>query len=172
MLREALKLLPETYGMSRAVASTYAATCFAVTGEVTLAQERRMREAVAVGRDFAREIGQISSYAVPVIALGRMHVLQGRRREAAACFEQAHELLGTPVERWSGHSAISDIARAELLWEQNDLDEAERLVRQGLELRDGPTTAGAEDLLAGSLLLARLLQARGEDRKSTLNSSH
>jgi len=37
-------------------------------------------------------------------------------------------------------------------------------VRQGLELMDGPTTAGAENLLGGALVLARLLQARGNWR--------
>jgi len=160
----ALELLPETTAMSRTVATAYAASAYRLTGDVTPASERRMREAVTLGRDLARDIGQVSPYAVPVIGLGRMHVLQGKRRQAAACFEQARDLLSTPIERWSGHGALSDIARAELLREQNDLDEAERLLRQGLELMEGPIAAGAENLLSGSLALARLLQARGDGR--------
>ena len=158
----ALELLSETPGMSRTAATAYAASAYRLTGDVTPACERRMREAVTLGRDLARDIGQVSPYAVTVIGLGRMHVLQGKRRQAAACFEQARDLLSTPIERWSGHSALADIARAELLLEQNDLDEAEGLVRQGLELMEGLTTVGAENFLIGTLVLVRLLQARGD----------
>ncbi len=156
----ALELLAETEGMSRTVATLYAASAYRLTGDVGPAGEQRLREAVALGRDLARDLGQVSPHAVTVIGLGRMHFLQGRLRQAAACFDQARDLLSSPVERWSGHSALSDVALAELLWEQNDLDEAERLVRQGLEAMEGPTTAGAESLLDGALVLARLLVAR------------
>lgn len=161
---EALKLLPETPGMSRSVATAYAASAYRLTGDVTPVSERRMREAVRLGRDLARDIGQVSPYAVPVIGLGRMHLLQGRRRQAADCFERARDLLSSPIERWSGHSALADIGRGEFLLEQNDLDEAEDLVRQGLDLMAGKATTGAENFLTGTFVLVRLLQARGDWR--------
>lgn len=159
---QALELLPDTQTAARIVATIYAVNGYRLTGDVTSARERQLQEAVALGRDLAREIGQVSPYAVTLVALGRMQVLQGRRRLAAQTFEQARDLLGSPVERWSGHSALSDVAQGELLREQNDLDEAERLIRQGLAAMEGPTTAAAETILAGSLSLAWLRQARGD----------
>ena len=162
--QRSLELLPESVPVSSSVAAIYAASAFRITGDVTPAAERRIREAVALGRSVARDLGQVSPYAVTLVSQGRLHVLQGRLRQASTCFGQARDLLHAPIERWTGHVAHADVAQGELLWELDDRVEAERLIRHGFDLMEGPTTAGADNLLAAAVRMAWIHQVRGDYR--------
>jgi LuxR family maltose regulon positive regulatory protein len=157
--QQALALLPETHRWMRAVAALNLARAYQASGDVTAASERRLMEAV-VG---LRESSNQTAYFMGMASLGRVYALQGRLRRAAETYAEALGFFDAlPEMRYLSGMAAWHIGQGALLYEQNVLDDAERHLRQGLDLLEGPVTVDADAILLGATTLARLRQARGD----------
>jgi LuxR family maltose regulon positive regulatory protein len=133
-----------------------------LSGEVTLTVEQQIRTVVPLGR--------ASNHFVDVqnriILLARLYRLQGRLRAAATLYEEAGQATPGDFFQALGARALYCFGLGELWREWNRLDEAERLLAQGLEEVREAVSTFAEEVLFGHLTLARLLQARGTDDRA------
>jgi LuxR family transcriptional regulator, maltose regulon positive regulatory protein len=96
-------------------------------------------------------------------------VLQGRLREAEVYYREA-------VRALPGHETVLPVVvggpaysfgLGDLLRERNDLDGAEELLRQGMDMLHGSLIVDADLVLLGHVALARIQQARGENAAAT-----
>jgi LuxR family transcriptional regulator, maltose regulon positive regulatory protein len=165
LARQALDLLPEPEAVPlklRATAALNASRTFLVSGDVTRGNERLVESVIAPLR--APGGNQYSALA-SMTNLARLHVLQGRLRQARATYEETmqvvsesgkmQELVGGPAY----YFGMGDLCR-----EWNDLGAAQSHLEQGMELVQGTLTVDADVILMGYLSMARLQQAL---RKST-----
>ena len=100
--------------------------------------------------------------------LARLHVLQGRLRQAAATYAQV--VQGSLHDRRcckpSSRSLFYYFGLGDLLREWNDLDAAEQHLVQGMALVKETLTADPPAAILGYITLARLQQARGNIREA------
>ncbi len=158
--RQALDMLPETEVIGRAGAIVGAARAFLVSGDVTHATEQQVLEVIAS----ARASGNLVSILRARTLLARLHMLQGKLRQAAATYEEG--VQGVPGQgelRVLVSGPPYSFGLGDLLREWNDLDAAEAHLAQGMELVKGLKVVEAEIATRGYIALARLLQARGEN---------
>src|SRR5207253_630054 len=133
-------------------------TCL-VSGDVTQASEGLVAAASAP----VRATGDLFALLTSITLLARLQVLQGRLRQAATTYEQVvHVVPGQEMLRVLVGSAGYYFGRGDLLREWNDLDEASRLLAQGMELVEGTLTVDAHVVTQGYMALTRLQQARGD----------
>ncbi len=160
MGRRALELLPETEAtaLERASAMTNAALAYQVSGDVTLANERLLEEAIASFR--------ASGALIPLLNcinhLARMRTLQGRLQAAAATHEEAASVAsGRYGSRDLVNSAAYYVGLGDIHREWNDLDSAESHLSRGTDLVAGAMMVEADVVAHSRLSLAHLQQARG-----------
>jgi LuxR family transcriptional regulator, maltose regulon positive regulatory protein len=155
--RLALELLPEAQANLRSVALLNAARVYLVSGHVTSVNERLLLEAITQIRTLGNQVAIMTS----LTNLARLQTLQGRLRQATTTYAEAIQVApGPEVLRALIGSLAYYAGLGDLLREQNDLDEAERLLAQGL---DAATQLFDADLVALCYrALARLKQARGD----------
>jgi LuxR family maltose regulon positive regulatory protein len=122
---------------------------------------------VAASRSYAETVrASQASGNIPValIALGQLsqlQAMQGQLHQAAGTYRQALDLASRRGLTTLPALGVAQVSMGEVLREWNDLDEAERLLLEGIEhcqQRGGL----AECALDGLLSLARVFQARGE----------
>ncbi|HEX4206066.1 MAG TPA: LuxR C-terminal-related transcriptional regulator [Ktedonobacteraceae bacterium] len=154
---QALVLLPETQVMMRATTMVMVVHTYLVNGDVTANTEQQVRAAVAAALASGYRLVHFRSLTL----LARLQMLQGRLREASATYEQAGQATPGEVLQVLSASAVYCFALGDLLCEWNRLDEAERLLGQGMEQIRGKRSVYGDDLLLGSLTLVRLHLARG-----------
>jgi LuxR family maltose regulon positive regulatory protein len=163
LARQALALLPEVEEtlLRHVVYPTTlltAASAYLVDGDLTPAAERLIVDTMASVRDLGASPATLRSLS----NLARLHLLQGRLRQAASTIERVIQLT-------SGHEGLQALLNGadyyfilgELLREWNELARAEPLLERGMAVDQGAMTAEAEMILRGYLALARLQQARG-----------
>ena len=157
--QQALDLLPETDVIGRAGAMVNAAHAFLVHGHLTPAVERAV---LTVARP-AQESGNLYAILRSFTLLARLRVLQGRLTAAAACYRQGVQAMPNAEAGLQALVGNADYyaGLGDLLRESNDLDGAERLLRQSVALQEGTLTVEAQTVMATYLALARLQQARG-----------
>jgi LuxR family transcriptional regulator, maltose regulon positive regulatory protein len=160
--RQALELLPETETIMRVPASVMVAHAYLASGDVTRTSEQQVKAYLAS----ARNSRYLSMYFKNLVILAYLHVLQGRLRQAAAIYEEAGQviqgqeaLLRVTASDPSGiyYSGLGDLWR-----EWNQLDKAEPLLSQGMELVGGTESVYADEVMFSYLAQSRLYQARGE----------
>lgn len=155
LAERALHLLPSSDALSRAIARFYIEwQAFRVTGDVTSDRER----AIAAAAEEAQAAG------APVIArnalalLARVHVVQGQLRRAAAEYRQIAHVMGQQVVT---SLAAHFFGIGDLLREWNDLDGADRHLRQGVEVVTEANVVGSHAAALGYTASARLRHAQG-----------
>jgi LuxR family maltose regulon positive regulatory protein len=165
--RHALQLLPEGEATSRERASAHAhvALTYQVTGEVHPAHERLLEEAVAAFSAAHTLLPLLSS----INRLGKFRTMQGRLRAAYATYERA---AAAGSDR-AGHSEVANGAAyyagmGEIHLQWNDLQSAERYLRQAVDLAAGGLTVGADVVTDSYLSLARLHEARGHPGRASV----
>ncbi len=157
--QQALDLIPEGAPLPlRAIPTMQVAHRFLLSGEVTPAAEQQVRDAVAFSAASGYELVAFRSLALQ----GRLHALQGRLRAAAAIYEEAGQTSPAGVVQVLTAKASYCFGLGDLLREWNRLEEAERLLAQGLQQVRDALSSFADEVLAGHVALARLLQARGQ----------
>jgi LuxR family maltose regulon positive regulatory protein len=163
LAQQALNLLQEQEVMVRVTATVQVAHIFLVNGDVTSMMEQPMKTALAT----ARAANYMLVYFRALTAQARMEVLRGRLRTAANIYEEARQVIPAyEIYQVLTASPAYYFGLSDLLREWNRLDEAERLLSQGIELIVGTKTSFADDILLGYLTLARVQQARGEYSKA------
>jgi LuxR family maltose regulon positive regulatory protein len=151
---QAEDLLPESDVKARWVARIYASR---VMGDVRSQNER----ALATLAEQARAVGLPIAARIALAELARLYVLQGRLRRAATTFDEAEGTLGPRVLIALPKCCFG---LGDVLREQNELDLAERSLRQGIEALTEANTVEAYVAADGYVALARLRQARGDGR--------
>lgn len=108
--------------------------------------------------DLGRRTGDGFSLAMAVTSLGQVRELQGHLREAAEDYRSVLALLGPHPQPYACEASLG---LARILYQWNDLDAAEALGRQGLELGNqyDPTI---DRFVLCELFLARVRLARGD----------
>jgi LuxR family transcriptional regulator, maltose regulon positive regulatory protein len=166
----ALQLLPETDATSRERASARAqvALTYQVDGDVRPANERPQEEAVAAFSAAHLLVPLLNS----INRLGKFRTMQGRLRAAHATYERAaaavSDRAGQPA---AVISAAYYAGMGEIYLQWNDLDSAERYLRQAVDLVAGDLTVDANPVTESYLCLARLHEARGHpvEARATLD---
>jgi LuxR family maltose regulon positive regulatory protein len=163
LAQQALALLPETEVLWRAAGIVYAADAYLVSGDVTSANEGLLATTIA------SMLGSVHPFILlrSLTLLARLQGLQGKLRWATSAYEQTvQQIGGQEVLKVLPGSSAYCFGLGNLLREENRLEEAERLLLQGMELLSGPLMAFADDVLLGYTALARLYQARGDYSKA------
>jgi LuxR family maltose regulon positive regulatory protein len=155
-----IDLLPEMSLMMRVTSLMQLAYGYLVSGDVTASREQQVKVALTTARTSNHPLILLRCLTM----LARMQVLQGRLREAAATYEEAGQATsGIQVLQVLTASIAYCSGLADLLRQWNRLDEAERLIAQGMELVSEKKFLFADDMMLEYLTLARLQLARGLD---------
>ena len=169
--RQALDLLPEPEVASlklRATATLNASRTFLVSGDVARGNERLVKSVIAPLR--APGGNQYSALA-GMTNLARLHVMQGRLRQAKTTYEEAMQVVsesGKMKELVNGPAYY--FGMGDLYREWNDLGAAQSHLEQGMELVQGTLTVDADVILMGYLSMARLRQALGDGNGALVTS--
>jgi ATP/maltotriose-dependent transcriptional regulator MalT len=157
--RQALDLVPPTELVWRTGLMAAGAHTYLVSGDVTPATERLVADVVAE----LRALGNPSALLRGTTLLARLHVLQGRLRQATATYAEAAQIAPSKEElAFLISSPAYYFGLGDVLREWNNLDESEEYLMQGMDLVKGTLTVDAVLVLLGYTALARLQQARGE----------
>jgi LuxR family maltose regulon positive regulatory protein len=163
LARQALVLLPEAEVIPHTGALATTIRAYLVSGDVTSVSEREVAAVVA----FIRPSGNLFSTVNGICLLARLHVLQGRLRQAAATYRQVVQAVPRPeVLQTLYGSLFYYFGLGDLLRECNDLEAAERLLVQGMALIKESLTIEPFVAVLGYSALARLQQARGNFREA------
>jgi LuxR family maltose regulon positive regulatory protein len=155
--QQALELLPEAEVIPRAAALVTMIRAYLVSGDVTPASEREVAAVALIGTS-DNPMAAVSG----ICLLARLHVLQGRLRQAAATYAQVVQAVPRPeVLQTAPSSVFYHFGLGDLLREWNDLDAAEHHLAQGMALVNETLTLEPFVAVLGYTALARLLQARG-----------
>lgn len=156
LAREALTSLPEDAQLLRGIITGLLGGAYRLRGDVVTAS-RAYTETIRV----SQASGNLPVALIAMGQLAQLQAMQGQLHQATRTYQQALDLAA----RWRITSSpalgVALVSMGEVLREWNDLDEAERLLLQGIEYcqqRGGL----AECALDGFLSLARVVQARGE----------
>lgn len=158
--RRALELLPETGATSaeRASAKAHAALIYKVTGDVNIEGERPLEEAIAAFSAMRVLIPLLNG----INRLARFRALQGRLHASSATYQQAADVVSSRAGfPGAVNSAAYYVGMGEIHLQWNDLDSAERYLKQAVDLVAEGLTVDADEVTEGYLSLARLQQARG-----------
>lgn len=156
---KALTLLPAMERQMRPTARIRAAFEFLISGNAGPATER----AVATLAEPEPGPDNLGLTLMGIALLARLHVMQGRLRQAAATYARVVESVpghsGTGVViGWFGYQ----FGLGALLLERNELDAAERLLAQGMDALTDTTAVLPGDVLLGHAAMAAVRQARGD----------
>ena len=161
--RQALDLLPEPEVVPlklRATAMLNASRAFLVSGDVTRGNERLIKSVIAPLRGPG---GNQFSALASMTNLARLHVLQGRLRQAKATYEEAMQVVSKSAKMQElVNSPAYYFGMGDLYREWNDLGAAQSHLEQGMELVQGTLTVDADVILLGYLSMARLQLALGD----------
>jgi LuxR family maltose regulon positive regulatory protein len=163
LAHQALDLLPETNVFPRTGAIMTTTHAYLVSGDVTLTIEHEVAAAVALIYTSDNLFAIVSSLS----ALARLHVLQGKLRQAAATYAQVVKVVPRPeVLQTIFRSLFYYFGLGDLLREWNELEAAERHLLQGMTLIKETLTVDPFVALLGYTALAHLQQARGNTREA------
>ncbi len=155
---QALDLLPETEFMW-IIARLNAAYAFLINGEVTPALERHLAEVIQLIRPTHNPFTLLRSMTL----LARLPALQGRLKQAVATYQEAAQVAPEqPGVQVVLNSSTYYFGLGDLLREWNELEAAERHLKQGLDMLNGAMIVEAEGATLGYMALARLKQAQGD----------
>jgi LuxR family maltose regulon positive regulatory protein len=133
------------------------ALAYQVSGDVAPANERPLEEAIAAFRASGALIPMLNS----INFLARLQRLQGRLRAAASTYRQTLQIVpGQQGPNSLAGSAAYYVGLGDIHREWNDLDDAEDLLTQGMDLMRGPLTIDADVATEGYLNLALVYQAQ------------
>jgi LuxR family maltose regulon positive regulatory protein len=154
--RRALSLLPDEDLAQRSFAAVGLGEALRTTGDLAAADEA-FAEAIEIGLAADHAYGTLS--AMVWRARGQME--QGRLREAEDYFGRA---LRFASERGAGllpAAGLVHIGKGALLYERNELEEAERELKRGIKLAE--RTKEVSNLVWGYVALSRVERARGDE---------
>ena len=147
--QEALALLPADELIQRSSCMSALGAGWWLQGDVVQAAQT-FGEALFLHEQAGNVIGLMGDH----LALGQVYMLQGKLTKAAATYQQVVQ----EAAPWRGYAIEAAIHLAGILYEWNDLEEAEDQLTRALE--EANETADQAVLARGVLTLASLTQAR------------
>ena len=163
LARQALALLPSSQVIPRAGLMATMARGYELNGDVTPAAEQEVAATVASICSLDNVFAVVSGLTL----LARLHVLQGRLRQAAVTFERVTGVVSRPeVLHTIFTSFFYHLGLGDLLRECNNLKAGEQHLVQGLAQVKEILTADPPTVIRGYITLARLQQARGNAREA------
>ena len=163
LAHQALELLPETEIIPRTTAIFVAARAYEVNGDVTPTTEREVAAVVALVRTADNPFGAVSN----ICLLARLHVRQGRLRQAAAAYALVVQAVPRPEILQTLFTSLPYyFGLGDLLRERSELDAAERYLVQGMVMVKEAVTVEPLAAIVGYTALARLEQVRGNTREA------
>jgi LuxR family maltose regulon positive regulatory protein len=153
--RQALDQLVGSATIGEATAMVNTSRSYELSGDVSPTSERRVRKAITT----AQAASSVFTHLHALTTLGRLQMLQGRLRAAAATFGETVQVVGgAPGMR--SLAANVGLGRLHLAW--NDLDAAERQLIPAMDLLRMSLAEDADILVHGYLAFADVLHARGD----------
>jgi len=161
--RQALALLPEMEVIFRSGANVAAASAYEANGDVIPATEHAIAAAEAFIRTSDNPFAIVHHGILVASRLARLHVLQGRLRQAAATYRQGVQAVQRPEMLQTLFTSLYYyFGLGDLLREWNELDAAEQHLLQGMALVNETRTVEHAVAMLGYTALASLRQARGD----------
>jgi LuxR family transcriptional regulator, maltose regulon positive regulatory protein len=156
LARRALLLLPDEVGHLRNFAAVSLGDALRTAGDLSAASEA-FAEAAEIGRAAGHVYGMLNA----TVWQARVQAERGRLREAEVAFRRAlRSVTEEGVELLPPAGAVH-IGMADLHYERNDLDAAERELKRGIELAE--QAREVSNLVWGYVTLSRVKRARGDE---------
>jgi LuxR family transcriptional regulator, maltose regulon positive regulatory protein len=152
--RRALSLLPDEEAPQRVVAAVSLGDALRTTGDLVAAGEA-FAEAVEIGRAAGQDYGTLSAMALQA----QVEAERGRLREAEEAFRRALQFASDRGIERLPTAGLVHIGMADLHYEWNKLDEAERELEKGIALAE--RAREVSDLVWGYVALSRTKRALG-----------
>jgi LuxR family maltose regulon positive regulatory protein len=156
LARRALSLLPDREAPIRSYAAVRLGDALRAVGDLAAAGE-----AYAEAAETDRAARQAYARLAAMVMLARVRAEQGRLREADQAFRRALRLLTEEGFELSPAAGVVHIGMADLLYERNDLDAAERELEMGVDLAE--RTGDVSTLVWAYVALSRTKLARGDE---------
>jgi LuxR family transcriptional regulator, maltose regulon positive regulatory protein len=159
LARRALSLLPDGETPVRNYAAVRLGDALRAVGDLAAAGE-----AYAEAAEIARGTRPAYVKLAAMVAHARVLAEQGRLREAEEAFRRALRLLTDEGFELSPAAGVAHIGMADLRYERNDLDGAQRALERGVELAE--RTGDVSTLVWAYLTLSRTRRARGDRERA------
>jgi LuxR family maltose regulon positive regulatory protein len=156
LARRALSLLPDEEAPLRNYAAVRLGDALRAVGDLAAADEA-YAEAAKFDRAARHAYGRLAG----MVMHARVRAEQGRLREADEAFRRALRLLTEEGFELSPAAGVVHIGMADLLYERDDLDGAERQLERGVELVE--RTGDVSTLVWAYVTLSRNKLARGDE---------
>ena len=156
LARLALSLLPDGEAPVRNYASVRLGDALRAVGDLAAADEA-YAEAAEIDQAAHHTYGRLAG----MVMHARVRVQQGRLREADEAYRRALEMLTERGFELSPAAGVVHIGMAALLYERNDLDEAERELERGVELAE--RTGDVSTLVWAYVTSSQVKRARGDE---------
>jgi LuxR family transcriptional regulator, maltose regulon positive regulatory protein len=156
LARRALSLLPDGEAPVRNYASVRLGDALRAVGDLAAADEA-YAEAAEIDQAAHHTYGRLAG----MVMHARVRVEQGRLREADEAYRRALEMLTERGFELSPAAGVVHIGMAALLYERNDLDEAERELERGVELAE--RTGDVSTLVWAYVASSQVKRARGDE---------
>jgi LuxR family transcriptional regulator, maltose regulon positive regulatory protein len=153
--RQALDQLAGSATIGEATALVNTSRAYELSGDVSPTSEQLVRAAITT----ARASGSVFTHLHALTTLGRLQMLQGRLRAAAATYAETVRVVGGAPGM---HSPAANVGLAELHLAWNDLDAAERQLISTMDLLRVSSAEDADIVVHGYLAFANLQRARGD----------
>jgi LuxR family maltose regulon positive regulatory protein len=162
LVRQALELLPEAEVLARAGALMTIIRAYQVSGDATPTTEHTVAAEVAFIRTWDNPVALVASMTV----LARLHILQGKLRQATAMYEQVVQVVPRLEVLQTSISTPYYFGLGDLLREWNELEAAEHHLSQGMALVNETLALEPSVAVLGYTALAHLEQALGKTREA------
>ena len=156
LARRALALLPDEEAPLRNYAAVRLGDALRTVGDLAAADEA-YAEAAEIDRAARHTYGRLAG----MVMHAKVRAEQGRLREADEAFRRALRLLTEGGFELSPAAGIVHIGMADLRYERDDLDGAERPLERGVELAE--RTGDVSTLVWAYVTLSRAKRARGDE---------
>jgi LuxR family transcriptional regulator, maltose regulon positive regulatory protein len=156
LARRALLLLPDEEGHLRNFAAVSLGDALRAAGDLSAASE-----AFAEATETGREAGHVYGTLNAMVWQARVHAEGGRLREAEEAYRRALRFVTEEGVELFPPAGVVHIGMADLSYERNDLDGAERELKIGIKLAE--QTKEVSNLVWGYVTLSRVRRARGDE---------
>jgi LuxR family transcriptional regulator, maltose regulon positive regulatory protein len=156
LARRALLLLPDEEGHLRNFAAVSLGDALRAAGDLSAASEA-FAEATETGRDAGHVYGTLNA----MVWQARVYAERGRLREAEEAYGRALRFVTEEGVELFPPAGVVHIGMADLNYERNDLDGAERDLKSGIKLAE--QTKEVSNLVWGYVTLSRVRRARGDE---------
>ncbi len=159
LARRALSLLPDEEARQRNFAAICLGDALWTTGDPAAADQ-----ALAEATETGRAAGHVYGTLTAMVWHAGVQMERGRLREAANTLRRAARLVAEEGVELLPAAGVVHIGMADLLYERDDIDGAERELARGMELAE--RTREVSSLVWGYVTLSQAKRARGDEESA------